>query len=281
MKKLLLFVLWFSFCVAQQEKKDLFDAVQKGDIDTVIQSIRAGVPINERHFIDRFFAHLSALALAAANGDERMVSMLLENGAQVEPKSEYGKTALMYASEGGLVPIMRLLINAGADVNRIYGDDFPHAGSPVLRYAIDSGSIDAVRTLIQAGADVNRYTESGIKITRFWLGSGVRNVTLLEHAIKSGASIEMIEELIKGGADVNKRAMHVGWTPLMVAAYFGRADAVRLLLKHGADSSLKNAQDGGRIALDYAANHEIFSLLAKKESWSSKAWHYLRSKTRL
>ena len=51
---------------------------------------------------------------------------------------------------------------------------------------------------------------------------------------------EIIEELIKAGADVNVKIGNRGWTPLFYAVENGRVQAVKCLLKNGADI---NARD--------------------------------------
>jgi len=86
--------------------------------------------------------------------------------------------------------------------------------------------------------------------------TNVRNLPLLSAAINRRASIDIIRALIAGGADLNQKALWVGWTPLMVAAYCGYTDAVEALLKAGADASLENKEDGYRTPLDYATDGE-------------------------
>lgn len=254
-----------------KETIKLMDAVKKGDVILAEQAIKEGAEMN--------VPGRTPLWQAAANGDEKMVALLLKHGASVDyhdaSEVEGGlemPTALMKAAHKGLIPIMRLLIDAGADVNRVAWDDFPSEGTPVLRYAIASGSPEAVRMLIKAGADTNVFTHHGFSHKR--KKAEVRGMPLLSSAIRSRAPIKIIDKLIAGGADVNKRALSahlsvpvvkpefpeatfakpapVEWTPLMIAAYTGYPEAVKKLLESGADKTIKNTQDGGRTALDYA-----------------------------
>ena len=53
-----------------------------------------------------------------------------------------------------------------------------------------------------------------------------------------GFSFNCVEKLLRYGADPNKASI-AGFTPLIIAAEFGCVDAVELLLKYNADSSVK------------------------------------------
>jgi ankyrin repeat protein len=59
---------------------------------------------------------------AAANGDEKMVGLLVRFGAALERRNEQGETALGYACAYGHFGVVRLLVEAGADVNAVEAD---------------------------------------------------------------------------------------------------------------------------------------------------------------
>jgi len=201
--------------------------------------------------------------------------LLLAAGSMVCVAAE--ESVLIAAVKKGDLPAVNKAIKEGVDVNEVVGGDFPHAGKPVLRYAIDSGSRKAVRMLIKAGAKVDADTENGL-IHHKRSKANVRNIPLISSAIKSRQPIEIIEELIAGGADVNQRAMHVDWTPLMIAAYTGYPDAVKKLLAAGADKTLKNKQDGGRTAIDYAyeQGHKETVTLLRDENYRPSRWTWFK-----
>ena len=55
--------------------------------------------------------------LAAASGDAQAVTMLVENGAEIEAKEKtFGQTPLMFAASANRVEAIAALIKAGADV---------------------------------------------------------------------------------------------------------------------------------------------------------------------
>ena len=97
------------------------------------------------------------------------------------------------------------------------------------------GNHAAIPFLASAGADLN-------------LPAGVNGWPPLMHAIHKNQA-GSAEALIKTGANVN-HTQSDGETALMMAAGYGYLDIVRILLRNGADSAMKNA--AGNTALDFA-----------------------------
>ena len=54
---------------------------------------------------------------ATKQGDLEKVRLLLESEPDIDAKDRYGQTALMNAAHAGQFELLRLLIEAGADVN--------------------------------------------------------------------------------------------------------------------------------------------------------------------
>jgi ankyrin repeat protein len=110
--------------------------------------------------------------------------------------------------------------------------------SPLMLAALH-GLLAECQTLIQLGADVNKpgWTPLHYAATRGHLA--VMNLLLDEHAYIDAASPN-------------------GTTPLMMAAHYGTASAVKLLLEADADPTLKN--DLGLSAFDFAhSNNKLES----------------------
>jgi len=84
---------------------------------------------------------------AAGSGDVSSVQTLLNKGANIELKNEYGYTALMYAAYYGHADVVRFLLNKGADVNA--KDTY---GRTALSLAGKGGYGEIVRILKDAGA---------------------------------------------------------------------------------------------------------------------------------
>ena len=60
---------------------------------------------------------MSPLHDACRDGDTERVRQLLDEGAPVDEKDEYGVTALMKASENGHTELVQLLLGKGAAVD--------------------------------------------------------------------------------------------------------------------------------------------------------------------
>jgi ankyrin repeat protein len=158
---------------------------------------------------------------AARRGEVELVRSMLDDGADVNAAQGDGMTALHASAEGGHVEIARLLIAAGADLDaetRI-GHYTP------LHLAGRGGHGHVVLALAEAGADVSRATSN-------------TGVTPLHLAASAVGGERAVATLLDHGAAVNAREASAGQTPLMFAAAYDRAAAVRELLSRGADPAI-------------------------------------------
>ena len=93
---------------------------------------------------------------AAEHGNLKLVKTLLEKGADVNSKHEYGWTTVMLAVLKGHAAVVTLLVDKGADVNR----KGPR-GTTALIEAARKGSLELVNVLLNKGADVNAVDDDG------------------------------------------------------------------------------------------------------------------------
>jgi len=140
------------------------------------------------------------------------VTVLLDYGASVNDRGRYTLTALHYAVRGGKLPLIKLLLERGADANALDGFGL----TPLLQLSKTRSKADPVpvmELLAASGADVDARDEN--------------QGTLLMHFARRG-NTEAVQRLLAHGADRNARNRS-GKSAVEV----GRAHAgiVRLLTK--------------------------------------------------
>jgi RNA polymerase sigma factor (sigma-70 family) len=158
---------------------------------------------------------------AAAIGDSDRVRAELERDASLlDADSPEGFTPLALAAHFGHVAVMRLLIDRGADVNRVATHRL--AVTP-LHAALFGRQVDAALLLIERGADVTLARG----------GSGWKRAgwTPLHYAAGMGFST-LVRPLLDRGADPT-RADDEGKTPLDVAIEANQSDIATMLGSQG------------------------------------------------
>lgn len=105
--------------------------------------------------------------------------------------------------------------------------------SPLMMAAL-KGKLDLARRLIERGAEVNKPDWAPLHYAATFPGD---------------SSVPMVHLLLEHHAYIDAQSPN-GSTPLMMAALYGHAQVVRLLLESGADPLLKNEQ--GLSAIDFA-----------------------------
>jgi len=95
---------------AYDQSTPLLWASVKNDIPSLVLLARRGADVNASNRAGR-----TALWFAAYNGNEAMVKTLLGLGAAVDQAGGDHDTPLIQAAKSGLTPIVRLLLDAGAD----------------------------------------------------------------------------------------------------------------------------------------------------------------------
>ena len=88
--------------------------------------------------------------------DEAKVRLLLAAGAKVDARSNDGRTPLyLVASIPNAIPVLRLLLDKGADVNAW----LLTGATPLM--AASRGDAETIRRLLEEGADVNAKSAAG------------------------------------------------------------------------------------------------------------------------
>jgi ankyrin repeat protein len=231
----------------------LFSSADGNCINLATQLLDQGASIDAR---DRIGA--KPLSHAARSGHLEMLDLLLARGAPIDARDLNGATALYYAAERGHGPIVQRLIERGADV-KLSGK----SGVSPIAAAAYAGRDSIVAMLLAHGADGHAPDDTGkppviyaaasgrLDIVKQLLGDGDLNaryaneLTLLmwacgpDEKVPEAQAIEVVSYLLDAGAHIDDRDDR-GRTALMIAAEGGHAEIADLLLKRGADSSLKD-----------------------------------------
>ncbi len=164
---------------------------------------------------------------AVANDQPTKVSALLERGFDPNTINPDGIHGLFLAVNSDSLKTATVLINwPKTNVEWRNSKD----ESPLMMASI-KGHTDLVKLLIAKDADVNKTGWTPL------------------HYAASAAKKSIIEILLEHSAYIDAESPN-GSTPLMMAAMYGNAECVRLLLEGGADPTLKNQL--GLSASDFA-----------------------------
>lgn len=161
----------------------------------------------------------TALGKAAERGDEGLVHLLLDSGARIDGRDRSGNTPLMVAAGAKRLPVVRLLLESGADVNANASE---HGWLTPLMSAVRGGDVGIARALVERGADVNGQ----LKTDR--AGSTSDGETALMKATFVGHT-EMVSMLLEKGADPT-RVGAGGRTALSLAEGRGHHDTIGVLV---------------------------------------------------
>lgn len=120
-------------------------AAYQGSIETVRQALDTGTNVDAVDPDQK----LTAMHMAAYNGHAKIVQLLLQHDAMIDAKDQEGKTPLTHACTGPFQETVKILVEAGADVNAKESTE----GFTPLMMAAGLGEIEIVRVLLENRAD--------------------------------------------------------------------------------------------------------------------------------
>ncbi|EUC45214.1 hypothetical protein COCMIDRAFT_36994 [Bipolaris oryzae ATCC 44560] len=180
------------------------------------------------------------LQVASAKGHEGVVKLLLNAGAEVNAKGYRYSNALVAALESGNECIAKILLEAGANV----GPDDQYKGA--LHHAIQGPRCtpSLVSILLRFGAPVSAVDADNMTPLHYCAKHGLD--TIATQLINAKASIDArarrrrlgvstIESPNLGGAGLISTVSEIGLTPLHFAVMNLNVKMTKILLEHGAD----------------------------------------------
>ena len=210
-------------CGNLEADRELFDAVSDGNIENVKKHIDAGANVNEKDNGGNTPIHLHLHPYHGNAPDKAIVKILLENGADINARTENGFTPLDFAI---FIERRKKLNNEISDLLR--SQEAKSGAETSLVVAASLGDVQSIEKLLKAGADIN---ETLLHLTA---SSGYKNAT---------------ELLLARGANINA-TNDQGRTPLFEAVRSRKKDIVELLIANGADISTDTGLH--RLAVAYA-----------------------------
>lgn len=148
----------------------------------------------------------TALMFAAQDGDLESAKLLLAAGADPKDAGPDGSSAVVIAAHTGQDAVAKLLLDAGADANAA------GSGYTALHVAAMRGDLTLINALLDHGADPNARQLKGSPTQR----------------VASGHALDV---------------RLTGATPYMLAVHLSQLEAMKVLVRRGADPSIP-LQDG-------------------------------------
>lgn len=231
----------------------LFDSlvVENDEFATLLIESGADIYSEDEHKV-------TTLLQASHRGMKEVVKALIAKNTKalwLDSPSDESITPLIAASSEGHIDIVQLLIDAKVDVNAKDKDE-----TNSLMAAAARGHTDIVEALLKAGAIVNEQNVDGHTALMFAYNGKNQVETLWEryHQFVSESEMESTGEAVDDG----------GTGPIIREALDNHNRMVTLLVKNGADESIKDKE--GHKASDFDYHPDTDAEVLKQEEQAGK-----------
>ncbi|KAJ3401120.1 hypothetical protein HDU80_006318 [Chytriomyces hyalinus] len=229
--------------------KTLREAVTIGTPESVQKFIELGEDVNAFN-LDKKEPPL--VHVAVWREDAAILKLLLDAGANVDAKGEFGRTPLLAAAAQRGVGIVSLLLDYNADIKAVDANK-----STALDLAAGSNTGEVCELLIKRGAPME--TKNKIGYTPLFTAVSLLNMettkVLVEHnadctvieplkmqsimhvaagSEPTGDGIHVVKYLVEAGCDTGLKDIH-GFTPIIWAIHEGHTEIAEYLVNLGVD----------------------------------------------
>ncbi len=225
----------------------LMYAAAVGSLDAMKFLIGKGADINAQN-------EFGSTALIWSATDLAKVKLLLGRGANVNTASKRGRTALFLAAmTDRSAETVRLLLAKGADPKVVDGYK-----NTTLNAAAAGNDTETIRLIIDAGVDVNAANVLGL--TPLIVSAGDNgNVRAVKMLLAKGARVNAVSVapfMYPGLAPKAGTPQFGSITALGMAAPFGPPELIKALLDAGADVNVKDVRDMTPLMMAVSTDHQ-------------------------
>ena len=169
----------------------------------------------------------------------------------VNGTEKMGDSELVTAIKSGNLETVNEVLS-GSDLLNVRTGDLRHTPLQIAVCQKDGDCIQIVKALLEAGAPINALDNTGNLAIHHLCGNAPRPMGGAGTGGGDTGGAEMAAVLVEAGSllDLPNKG---GFTPMMLAVKFQRADVIKCLTAAKADVNVKNSQ--GHTALDYAMGY--------------------------
>tara|TARA_B100001027_G_scaffold67241_1_gene45864 strand:+ start:227 stop:1594 length:1368 start_codon:yes stop_codon:yes gene_type:complete len=233
------------YYIIKKMADEIFVAIKNNDLKKVLELTSSGMNFNYTMEFS-YFGSRSPLSFAAYYGSKGVIEHLLKAGADPNYYQGFDIGPLRQAIQTRDSDIVKMFIDAGADVNGIAKHTRPSTSLLASMHSRPESTaparIDVIKMLLKAGANPNIC--------------GKRENPALHEILSSKkplkTKVEIAELLIGAGADVNAKN-YTGMTPLH---YAKNKTLIKLLIENDADPRIANKR--GKAIIDSPGVKQVY-----------------------
>lgn len=240
-----------------------FDLCKQGTADEIREAVLNGESLKER---DSLYGDTPLLIISAYNTNPGCIKTVIELGASIKERNEYGMNALIYGVRYNIdEKIIKEILETGIDVNSVMEN-----GISALQMATaNNPNSEITKLLIEAGANIFYKNEFGY--TAILYAARNESEGVINELIQHGASVhdrnamgemnvlmtavvdninpKVIKLVLQAGANINDVDKTNSTALILASKKSSNQEIILELLAYEPDIFIKDNQ--GRDALDY------------------------------